>query len=106
MKCRDPHTKNLKYCSYKKCYEHKNKFGKGWSTGSELMIGKNNSTLTTLKINLSDHPFIKYDVFEVNVNFPPRDTPIGIVAQYYDNHNMSYINQYKRTAHGIMNYQL
>ena len=42
---------------------------------------------------LSDHPLIKYDIFEVNVNFPPRVTPIGIVAQYYEHHIMSYISQ-------------
>ena len=56
------------------------------------MKGTNNSTLTTLKIDLSDHPFIKYYIFEVNVNLPPRGTPIGIVAQYYENHNKSYIS--------------
>ena len=43
---------------------------------------KNTSTLPTLKIDLSDHPFIKYDIFEVNVNFPPIRTPVGIVSQW------------------------
>ena len=42
------------------------------------MLGTNISTLQTLKIDLSDHPFIKDNIFEVNVNFPPRGTPIGI----------------------------
>ena len=42
---------------------------------------------------LSDHPLIKYDIFEVNVNFPPRGTPIGILEQYCEHHNMSYISQ-------------
>ena len=32
-----------------KNYEHNNKFGKGWSTGSEIMIGTNNPTPPTLK---------------------------------------------------------
>ena len=57
------------------------------------MRGTNTSTLTTLKIDLSDHPFIKYDIFEVNVNLSLRGTPIGIVAQYYEHHNMLYIYQ-------------
>ena len=43
----EQHTKKLKYCSYEKIDEHKNKFGKGWLPGSELMAGKNISTLTT-----------------------------------------------------------
>ena len=52
MKWCDPHTKKLKYCSSVKFYEHNNKFGKGWSPGSELMIGKNISNVPTLKIDL------------------------------------------------------
>ena len=58
--------------------EHNIKFIEGWSPGSELMLG----TLTELKIDLSEHPFIKYDIFEVDVNLPPRGTPLGIAAQY------------------------
>ena len=72
MKWCDPHTKKLKYCSSVKFYEHNNKFGKGWSPGSELMIDTNISTLPTLKIDLSDHSFIKDDIFEANITFPPR----------------------------------
>ena len=83
MKWWDPYTKRLKYCSYKKFDEHNNKFVKGWSPGSELMLGTNISTLPTLKDDLSDYPFIKDDIFEVNFNFPPRFTPIVIVTQYY-----------------------
>ena len=64
-----------------------------WSPGSELTLGKNNSTPTKLKIDLSYHPFIKNDIFEVNVNFSPRETLIGIVTQYCEHHNMSYIYQ-------------
>ena len=30
MKYLDPHTKNLKYCSYAKLDEYNNKFVKGW----------------------------------------------------------------------------
>ena len=52
------------------------------------MINKNTFTLPSLEIDLSDNPFIKYDIFEVNVDFPPRGTPIGIVAQYCKHHNM------------------
>ena len=89
----DPHTKELKYCSYTKFYEHNNKFGKLWSPSSELILGTNNFTLPTLKIYPSDHPFIKDDIFEVRVNFPPRGTHIVIVAQYCEHNNMSYISQ-------------
>ena len=48
-----------------------------------------------IKIDFSYHPFIKYDIFEVNVNLPPRVTHIGIIAQYCEHHNMSYISQSK-----------
>ena len=87
----DTQIKKLKNCSSEKNDEHNNKFGKWWQPGSELMLGTNNYTLTTLKIDLLDNPFIKYFIFEVNVNFPPRDTPIGIVIKYCEHHNMSYI---------------
>ena len=46
------------------------------------MLGTNIYTLPTLKIDLSDHPFITDDTFEGTVNFPPRGTPIGINTQY------------------------
>ena len=49
MKWWDPHTKRLKYCSSAKFDEHNNKFGRGWSPGSELMLGTNISILPTLK---------------------------------------------------------
>ena len=93
MKYWEPHTKIIKYCSCRKIDEHNNKFGKGWSPGSKLILGKNISALPTLKIELSDHPFIKYDIFEGNFNFPPRDTPIGITIQSCEHHNMSHISQ-------------
>ena len=49
---------------------------------------------SNIDIDLSDHLFIKDDVFEVNVNLPPRGNPIaiGIVTQHYEHHNMSYIS--------------
>ena len=75
----DPHTKELKYFLSTKFDEHNNKFGKGWSPGSELMNDTNISTLPTLKTDLSDNPFIKYYIFEVNINFPPTGTTTGIV---------------------------
>ena len=65
-----PHTRIIKHYSCAKFYEHNNKFGKGWSPGSELMLVTNIFTLPTLKIDLLDHPFIKDDIFEGNVNFP------------------------------------
>ena len=81
MKWLDPHTKKLKYCYSGKFDEYNNKFGKVWLPGSELMLVANTSTLPTLKIDLSYHPFIKNDIFEVHVNFLPRGTPICVVAQ-------------------------
>ena len=62
------------------------------------MLGKNISTLPTLKTELLDHPFIKYYIFEVNVNFPPKGTPIGIVTQYCKHHNISYISQSENSS--------
>ena len=48
-KCQDSHTNKIKYFSYENFDEHNNKFGKGWSPGSKLMIGTNISTLPILK---------------------------------------------------------
>ena len=62
------------------------------------MLGTNNSTFLTLKIDLSDHPFIKDDIFEANVNYPPRGTPIGIIAHYCEHHNVSYNSQSKNNS--------
>ena len=76
LKWWDPHNKKLKYFSSETFNENENKFDKVWSTGFELMPSKNTSTLKTSKINLSDHPFIKDDIFKANVNFPPGDNPI------------------------------
>ena len=47
MKWWYPHTKRLEYCSYVEFDAHNNKLSKGWSPGSELMLGKNTSTLPT-----------------------------------------------------------
>ena len=93
MKWWDPHTNKFKCFSSATFYEHNNKLGKGCSPGSELIFGTNTSTLPKIKIYLSDHPFIKDDIFEVNVNFLQRGTPIGIVTQYCEHQNMSYISQ-------------
>ena len=93
MKWWYPHTKRLKYCSYANFDEHVNKFGKGWSPVSELMLGTNISILMTLKIDLSYHPFVKYVIFGGDVNFPPRGTIVVIITQYCEHHNISYISQ-------------
>ena len=61
--------------------KHTNTFGKGWLPGSGLITGTRISTLTTLKLDLSNHPFIKDDIFEVTVNSSPRGNPIGIIVQ-------------------------
>ena len=50
---------------------------------------------SNIKIDLSDNPSIKYDIFEVTATFPPGVTNIGIVAQYLEHNNMSYIFQSK-----------
>ena len=63
MKWWDPHTNKIKYCLSEKIAEHNNKFGKRWSPGSELITGANFSTLPTVKIDPSYHPFIKDDLF-------------------------------------------
>ena len=89
----DHHTKKLEYFSSAKFDEHNKKLGKLWSPGSELMLGTNTSTLPKLKLYLSDHPFIKDYIFEVNFNFPPRGTPIGTIKQYCKHNNISYIYQ-------------
>ena len=93
MKWWEPHTKRLKYCPSEKFDEHNNKLGKCWSPGSELMIGTNISTPTKLKMDPSNHPFIKYDTFEGSTNFPPRGNTIGTITHYCEHHNMSYISQ-------------
>ena len=57
------------------------------------MFGKNTSILPTFKNDLSDNPFIKDNIFEGDVNFPPRVTPIDIIIQYCEHCTMSYIPQ-------------
>ena len=49
MKWWYPQTNKIRYCSSANFDEHNNKFGKGWSPGSELVLGTNNSKLTKLK---------------------------------------------------------
>ena len=93
MKWWDPHTKRLKYCSSAKFDAYNNKCGKGWLPGYELMLGTNTSTVPTLKIDVSDHPLIKDDLFEDIITFPPRGTPIVITTPYFEHHNISYISK-------------
>ena len=59
---------------------------------------KNTSTLPTLIFDLSDHPFIKDNIFEFDVNLAPIGTPIDIATQYCEHHNMSYISQLKKNS--------
>ena len=70
-----PAYQETQFFSSAKFDEHKNKILKGWSPGYELM------TLTN-----------------VSVTFPQIGTPIGIVAQYYEHHNMSYVSQSTNNA--------
>ena len=92
-----PHTKKLKYCSSATIDEDNSKFGKEWSPAFELMAGKY-FHLSNIKIYILDHPFIKEDICEATVTLPPRDTYIGVVDQYCENHNMSYISQSTKMA--------
>ena len=93
MKWWDTHTKKLKYCSSAKSDEGNNKFGKWWSPGYSLITGTNIDAPPMLQIDLSDHPFIKDDIFEAIAIFSLRGTPIGIIFQHCDHHNMSYFYQ-------------
>ena len=63
VKTLDLHTKKLKYFSSVKFDEQNNKFGKGWSPDSALNNGTNIYALTTQKNDISDHPFIKDEIF-------------------------------------------
>ena len=57
------------------------------------MPGTNIPALPTLKFDLSYHPSIKDNIFEVNIDFPPRGTTIGITTQHCEHNNMSCIYQ-------------
>ena len=63
------------------------------SPGSNSLNGIDTKALPTIKIDPSDHPFIKYDIFEDTVTFPARFNPINIITYYCEHHNMTYISQ-------------
>ena len=68
-----------------------------------MITGTNVSAFSMLKVGLSDHPFAKDDIFGATVKFPPRGTPIGMVAHYCDNHKTSYVYQStKNTPRNIL----
>ena len=81
MKWWDPHTNKLKYFPFENFDEHNNKLGKGWSPGSEIINGTAFYILSTFKTDISDHPFVKYDICEVTVTFPRIGNPVGIISQ-------------------------
>ena len=58
-----------------------------------MLNGKDTSALSTMGIDLYEHPFIKEDIFEETFTFPPRGTPIGIIKYYCDHHNITYITK-------------
>ena len=60
------------------------------------MTGTHISMLTMIKIDISDNPFIKDDIFEATVFFSPRGTPVVMVFHYCENHNMSYFLPVKK----------
>ena len=76
-----PTQKDTHFFSSAKFDEHNNEFDKSWPPGYELMLGTTISTLPTLKIDHSYYSFIKYDIFEGNVNFLRRGNPIGSTTQ-------------------------
>ena len=49
-------------------------------------------SLPTINVDISNHPFIKDDLFKATVNFPPGVTPIDIFSQYCERHNIYYIS--------------
>ena len=55
-----------------------------------------------LKIDTSDYLFIRDNIFLVYVNFAPTGNHIGIVAQYCEHHNMSYMYSQQTIALGIL----
>ena len=85
--------KKLNYCSSEKFDKYNNKFVKGWSPGSNLLNVTDTSSLPTIKMDISYQPFIKDDIFEATVYFPPRGTPIVIINCYCEHHNMTNISQ-------------
>ena len=48
---------------------------------TQFRINYQHKRVNPSTIDISDHPFIKYDIFEVTINFPPIDTTIDIIAQ-------------------------
>ena len=71
------------------------------------MLGTNTSTLPTLRIDFSDHPFIKHDIFEGDYYFPPRGT-LPLASQQNTVNNKAchtYLN-HRITSHGIIHFQL
>ena len=68
----DKHTKKLKYCSSENVDEYNKWFDKGCSPGSNFINGIDKSDLPTIKIDLSDHLFIKDYISDATVTFPPR----------------------------------
>ena len=106
MKWCCPHTKRLKYFSSAKFDEHNNKFGKGWSPGSELMLGTNTSTLPILKLTSQIIPLSKMIYLKALLTFHQEALPLASphnTAKITTCH--TYLNQ-KITAHGIMHFQL
>ena len=63
------------------------------SPGSNSLNGTDTTALPTIKIDPSDHPFIKYDIFEAAVTFPARFNPIDIITYYCEHHKITYIYQ-------------
>ena len=69
MKWYYPHTNKIRYCSSEIVDEYKNKFGKKWSPGSELMTGTNIFILLTLKMISQIIPSSKMIYFKLLLNF-------------------------------------
>ena len=91
LKWWDLQTKKLKYFSSAKFNEHK-KIQKIMVTWIWIDEQHKYFRPSKTKIDILDHPWIKYDIFEATVIFPPILTPVGIISKYCEHHNISYFN--------------
>ena len=106
MKWWDPQTKSLKYCSSENFDEQNNKFGKGWSPGSESMLGINISTLPTLKLTSNIIPLLNMIYLKGILIFRQEALPLALSNNTVNITTChTYINQ-KITAHGIMYFHI
>ena len=105
MKWWEPHTKKIRYCSSAKFDEHNNKFVKGWSPGSDLMIDTNDSTLPKLKF--TSHIISSSNMIYLNSILISHQGVLILVSLHNTVNIITYhISTSQQTiAHGMMPYQ-